>query len=279
MSLPPGRYLRLCISDTGPGIQPDSLDKIFDPFFTTKGKAEGTGLGLAVVHGIITAHKGAVVVSSIPWERTSFDIYLPLLDRASAADQRQAEQVRRGQGRILFVEDDLDQLATIPRVLGRLGYEVKGSSSAAMALRSLGDAPGSFDLVLTDFDMPGVNGVEFARRLLAEHPGLPVVMVSGRLHAGEMPPDLPRNILRVLAKPYGVVKVDAAPGVITITFKKDPPIDSMRIIEMIQKNRHIKLAGSEKLRIERALPEAKDRAHMVRDVLRALGQPKPTQGP
>ena len=80
--------------------------------------------------------------------------------------------------------------------------------------------------------------------------------------------------LRVLAKPYGVVKVDAAPGVITITFKKDPPIDSMRIIEMIQKNRHIKLAGSEKLRIERALPEARDRSQMVRDVLRALGQPK-----
>jgi transcription-repair coupling factor (superfamily II helicase) len=80
--------------------------------------------------------------------------------------------------------------------------------------------------------------------------------------------------LRVLAKPYGVVKVDAAPGVITITFKKDPPIDSMRIIEMVQKNRHIKLAGSEKLRIERALPEAKDRSQMVRDILRALGQPR-----
>ena len=85
--------------------------------------------------------------------------------------------------------------------------------------------------------------------------------------------------LRVLAKPYGVLKVDAAPGVITITFKKDPPIDSMRIIEMIQKNRHIKLAGSEKLRIERALPEAKDRSQMVRDVLRALGQPKPDNTP
>ncbi len=79
--------------------------------------------------------------------------------------------------------------------------------------------------------------------------------------------------LRVLAKPYGVVKVDAAPGVITITFKQNPPIDSMRIIEMIQKNRHIKLAGNEKLRIERALPEVKDRAQMVRDVLRNLGQP------
>ncbi|MDP3617300.1 MAG: helicase-related protein, partial [Rhodoferax sp.] len=80
--------------------------------------------------------------------------------------------------------------------------------------------------------------------------------------------------LRVIAKPYGVVKVDATPAVITITFKKDPPIDSMRIIEMIQKNRHIKLAGNEKLRIERALPETRDRSQLVRDVLRALGQPK-----
>jgi PAS domain S-box-containing protein len=202
LSLPPGRYLRLCISDTGPGIPGDILDKIFDPFFTTKGKAEGTGLGLAVVHGIITSHKGTVVVSSVPWERTSFDIYLPLLEQADALDQGQATQVRRGQGRILFVEDDQDQLATIPRVLGRLGYEVTAAPSAAQALRTLGDARRSFDLVLTDFDMPGVNGVEFARRLATEHPGLPVVMVSGRLHAGEMPPDLPPNILRVLAKPY-----------------------------------------------------------------------------
>jgi len=110
--------------------------------------------------------------------------------------------VHRGQGRILFVEDDQDQLATIPRVLGRLGYEVAGSASAAEGLRTLNEAPGFFDLVLTDFDMPGVNGVEFARRIMAEHPHLPVVMVSGRLHAGEMPPDLPPNILRVLAKPY-----------------------------------------------------------------------------
>ncbi len=79
--------------------------------------------------------------------------------------------------------------------------------------------------------------------------------------------------LRVIAKPYGVLKVDAAPGATTITFKKDPPIDSMKIIALIQKHKHIKLTGSEKLRIERALPEAKDRAHMVRDLLRSLGQP------
>jgi len=83
--------------------------------------------------------------------------------------------------------------------------------------------------------------------------------------------------LRVLARPHGVVKVDAAPGVIHITFKRDAPIDPMRIIELVQKNKHIKLAGNEKLRIERALPEAKDRAQMVRDVLRSLGQPKLTE--
>ncbi len=95
---------------------------------------------------------------------------------------------------------------------------------------------------------------------------------------GKLPPQgqtlIDVHRLRVLAKPYGVVKVDAAPAVITITFKKDPPIEAMRIIEMIQKNRHIKLAGNEKLRIEKELPEAKDRAQMVRDVLKNLGQPK-----
>jgi transcription-repair coupling factor (superfamily II helicase) len=94
---------------------------------------------------------------------------------------------------------------------------------------------------------------------------------------GKMPPAAQTLIdvhrLRVLSQPYGVVKVDAAPGVITITFKKNPPIDAMKIIQMVQKNKHIKLAGNEKLRIERDLPEAKDRAQMVRDVLRNLGEP------
>jgi transcription-repair coupling factor (superfamily II helicase) len=94
---------------------------------------------------------------------------------------------------------------------------------------------------------------------------------------GKLPPQAQTLIdvhrLRVIAKPYGVVKVDAAPGVINITFKPNPPIDPMKIIQMIQKNKHIKLAGNEKLRIERELPDAKDRAQMVRDVLKNLGQP------
>ena len=95
---------------------------------------------------------------------------------------------------------------------------------------------------------------------------------------GKLPPQaqtlLDVHRLRVMAKPYGVVKVDAAPGVINITFRPNPPVDPMAIIHLIQKNRHIKLTGNDKLRIERSLPEAKDRALMVRDVLRSLGQPK-----
>jgi len=94
---------------------------------------------------------------------------------------------------------------------------------------------------------------------------------------GKLPPQAQTLIdvhrLRVISQPYGVLKVDAAPGVITITFRPDPPIDPMKIIALIQKNKHIRLAGNEKLRIERALPEAADRAKMVRDVLRNLGQP------
>ena len=95
---------------------------------------------------------------------------------------------------------------------------------------------------------------------------------------GKLPPQAQNLVdvhrLRVLARPYGVVKVDAAPGVTNISFRPNPPIDSLRIIELVQKNRHIKLAGNEKLRIERELKEPKDRAQMVRDVLRSLGQPK-----
>ena len=95
---------------------------------------------------------------------------------------------------------------------------------------------------------------------------------------GKLPPQAQTLVdvhrLRVLARPYGVVKVDAAPGIINITFKPKPPIEPIRIIELLQKNRHIKLAGNEKLRIERQLPEPRDRAQLVRDVLRSLGQPR-----
>ena len=108
---------------------------------------------LALLHGIVQAHKGAVDVVSVPWERTAFTIYLPQFERRDDAETGSREQVRRGQGRVLFMEDDEDQLATIPRVLGKLGYEAAGMPGAAEALQALATTPNGFDAVLTDFDM------------------------------------------------------------------------------------------------------------------------------
>jgi PAS domain S-box-containing protein len=204
ISVEPGRYLRLSITDSGPGIPPDILDRIFDPFFTTKAKGEGTGLGLAVVHGIVKSHRGGLHVISQPGLRTSFEVYLPKqadFEGPEVLAPPPAGPVRQGSEHVLFVEDDEDQLTVIPRVLRLMGYRVTAKSGAAEALDYLAQAPGVVDIVVTDFDMPGLSGVELADRLRSLTPKLPVILVSGRRgsltaaeHAG--------NIKTVLLKPY-----------------------------------------------------------------------------
>ncbi|WP_243364552.1 PAS domain-containing protein [Fundidesulfovibrio terrae] len=204
INIPAGRYLRLSVTDSGPGIPPDIMDRIFDPFFTTKSKGEGTGLGLAVVHGIVKSHRGGLKVVSQPGSRTSFEIYLPKqgdFDSGKLLALPAAGPVRRGDEHILFVEDDEDQLKVIPRVLKLLGYAVTAKNGAADALDFLAKTPGQVEVVVTDFDMPGLSGVEFAERLATLAPKLPVILVSGRrssLTAAERA----GNIRTVLLKPY-----------------------------------------------------------------------------
>ncbi len=201
LNLSPGPYLRLSIADTGPGIAPEILDKIFDPFFTTKGKAEGTGLGLAVVLGIVRNHGGGIRLESAPFERTAFDIFLPRITQPQPEGVADQNQATMGRGSILFVEDDEDQLATAPRMLSRLGYQVTPCRSALMAIEALERAPEAFDLVLTDYDMPEMDGIELAHRLETLVPGLPVVLVSGRLGAVQNWPS-GGNIRKLVHKPY-----------------------------------------------------------------------------
>jgi two-component system cell cycle sensor histidine kinase/response regulator CckA len=141
LGIQPGPYLKLSISDNGPGIPADILDKIFDPFFTTKGKGEGTGLGLAVAHGIIKGHNGAARVSSQPGLDTTFDIFLPTGSGAVVDANQPHSHVYRGKGRILFVEDDPDQLEIIPRVLGNLGYQVEARNGGRAAQEAIASAP------------------------------------------------------------------------------------------------------------------------------------------
>ncbi|CCO24939.1 PAS/PAC sensor hybrid histidine kinase [Maridesulfovibrio hydrothermalis AM13 = DSM 14728] len=205
MRVSPGLYMRLEISDNGPGIPVEIRDKIFDPFFTTKGKAEGTGLGLAVVHGLIKGHGGGISVNSTPYVKTSFDIYLPVKGQLRDVVRKSYGSLPLGQENILFVEDDEDQLETTPRILESLGYQVTALGNPEQALRVILEDPKRFDLMITDYDMPKTNGLELAKEVQAVAPDIPVLVVSGRRnvlsYVAESKDDI-KNVRKVLMKPY-----------------------------------------------------------------------------
>ncbi len=204
MGVSPGNYFKITISDNGPGIAPAIMDKIFDPFFTTKGKTEGTGLGLAVVHGIITAHRGAIRVDSTPFKRTAFGIWLPMPDVYNQTLPAAREiSPQGGSERILFVEDDDDQLHAVPRMLEGLGFTVRATQSPAHALTLLCEHPAIYDLVITDFDMPEANGLELAAEISNLAPSIPVIIVSGRdVATGKA--EAFSNIKALVPKPYNI---------------------------------------------------------------------------
>jgi len=196
-----GAYLKLGIADNGPGIPADIQDKIFDPFFTTKGKGEGTGLGLAVAHGIIKGHNGAARVSSNPGVETHFEIFLPTGSGATTAAGETAANVYRGKGRILFVEDDPDQLEIIPRVLRKLGYQVEARNGGRAAKQAIDESEEPFNLVITDYDMPEVNGIELAEAIRENSPETPILLVTGRKSPVAMSGHID-SIRKVVIKPY-----------------------------------------------------------------------------
>ena len=177
--LRPGRYLKLTVADTGHGIPRDVLEKIFDPFFTTKKPGEGAGLGLAVVHGIVRSHGGAITVTSAADKGSTFEVLLPRLEGEHAAEPAEAGSVPTGKERILFVDDEDLVLRSIQPALERLGYRVTGRTSAAEALSLFREKPGEFDLVLTDQTMPGMTGEKLAREILSLRPGIPVILSTG----------------------------------------------------------------------------------------------------
>lgn len=225
MRVSPGVYLRLEISDNGPGISVEILDKIFDPFFTTKGKAEGTGLGLAVVHGLIKGHGGGISVNSTPNIKTTFEIYLPVKGQLRDVVRKSFGSLPLGQENILFVEDDEDQLETTPRILESLGYQVMAFASPNEALRVVAREPERFDLMITDYDMPHTNGMELAKKIRDVAPRLPVMVVSGRRtvlsYVADADNDI-KNVKKVLMKPYNkTIIADAIREVLSSTEKID----------------------------------------------------------
>ena len=191
-----GNQIKLQVSDNGPGIKPEILDKIFDPFFSTKSKSEGTGLGLAVVHGIVKSHLGTIRVFCDGGGST-FEILLPESAAGEDIVSSSLGTSFESGGHILFVEDDEDQLQTTPRVLEELGFAVTALRDPAAALHLASSTSPSFDILITDFDMPGMSGTDLAGRL----PELPVILISGRDDARVAAREH-TNIARVVIKPY-----------------------------------------------------------------------------
>ena len=156
--LNPGHYVNLIVSDTGQGISAEEVDRIFDPYFTTKDVGKGTGMGLAVVHGILKEHNGAIKVKSQIGEGTTFSIYFPAVEQATIVEPVVDEKLPTGTERILFVDDEKSIVNLGRQRLERLGYIVEATTSPIDALDLFHSAPDQFDLVITDLAMPKMTG-------------------------------------------------------------------------------------------------------------------------
>jgi PAS domain S-box-containing protein len=192
----------LTVSDTGRGMPPEILDRIFEPYFTTKAPGEGTGLGLATVHGIVASHNGAVTVCSDPDLGSTFSVYLPAAP-ADLPEKRAAEEppVRGGDERILVVDDEEPLAMLQERVLSRLGYKVTAMKSSLDALAAFKASPNDFDLVLTDQTMPGMTGYQLGQQMLAIRPGIPIILTTGYGDSAHRDAVLLNGIGAFMAKP------------------------------------------------------------------------------
>lgn len=178
--LTPGKYLKLTVGDTGHGIAPDILPNIFDPYFTTKKRGEGTGLGLATVHGIIKSYGGGITVSSTPGQGTIFHLYFPVIeDPAEPAPEKQNPVVIAKSGASILFVDDGPAIADLGRqLLEHLGYTAEARTDPLEALALVTADPDRFDLVITDLTMPGMSGDKLASELIKIRPDLPVILCS-----------------------------------------------------------------------------------------------------
>ncbi len=182
--VPPGPYVHLWVRDTGIGMDTATRERIFEPFFTTKPLGQGTGLGLSVVHGIMISHRGAMAVDSEAGQGSTFHLYLPLVEPALAMDPAAAEAAPpappRGHGEhVLYVDDDETMVVMVERILERAGYRVSIYQDPQQAIAAVRTDPDNFDLVVADFNMPELSGLDVARALARIKARLPVIISTG----------------------------------------------------------------------------------------------------
>jgi CheY-like chemotaxis protein len=183
LTIPPGRYATLRVADNGSGMDEEILSRIFEPFFTTKDHGKGTGLGLATVYGIVKQSEGYIRVVSAPGEGTTFSVYLP----AAEGEEPETEEDRpeaecgdpAGNWTILLVEDEEMVRELAIEIFRGAGYTVLDAANGADALAICDRHEGCIDLLVTDLVMPGMNGIELARKVCDSRPGIPVLFMSG----------------------------------------------------------------------------------------------------
>ena len=175
----PGIYLKLSVSDTGHGMDEATMERIFDPYFTTKKIGKGSGLGLSVVHGIVKRHDGTVSVRSRPGEGSTFSVFLPKALAASSAPGEDTSELATGSEKILIVDDERIVLEPTEKILRKLGYRTAAYTNPAEAFAVFKSTPEDFDLLLTDYTMPNMTGLELVAQIRTLRPHMPVILVTG----------------------------------------------------------------------------------------------------
>ncbi len=203
LSLEEGRYAILTIADNGPGIEPQVLERIFEPYFTTKDPGKGSGIGLAVVYRILKDHKGDIRVFSDVGKGTTFEVYLPALDKSHDSSFVEPQDVEVGGAeRVLLVDDEEPIIKLEKDLLERFGYQVSEQSDSIAALEMFEENPDDFDLVITDMTMPGMTGDQLAIRILSTRPDIPIVLCTGYSERISKEQAYQLGIKGFLAKPF-----------------------------------------------------------------------------
>nr|MBF0223526.1 response regulator [Desulfobulbaceae bacterium] len=179
LQVTPGENIVLTVSDTGSGIGPDVIEKIFDPYFTTKEIGKGSGMGLAIIHGIMKEYGGAITVDSQLGKGSTFHVYIPVIQKDAIPEIKGSDDLPEGRERILFIDDE-ELLAEMGKdMLGRLGYHVTVRRSSIEALATFQNTPNDFDMVITDQTMPDMTGSDLARRMMQIRPDIPIILCTG----------------------------------------------------------------------------------------------------
>ena len=224
-NLPAGTYVIIQVEDNGHGIAKAHINRIFEPYFTTKEKNEGTGLGLSVVHGIIQDHRGAIKVESTPGKGSRFTVYLPLVESGERPKIGEDTDVKKGERRILVIDDDQQMIDYVVQILEKAGYVTQSSTSSRKALKMLKGRPGrKVDLIITDMAMPEMTGLQFFKDLRESGRDIPVILCSGYPEHVSSPSSKEQGLDGYLTKPFTAEQLLAEVNKILATDKQKAAI-------------------------------------------------------